>query len=70
MKQYRFWLKIDNKVVAKFDLPEKRGEKFAEFVGLPFPGPLSMKTSSEDNFELIMKEVDRETEKPIITSQP
>ena len=70
MKRYRFWLKIDNKVVATFDLPEERAEKFAEFVGLPFPGPLSMRSSFKDNFELIVKEVDQETEKPIVTLQP
>jgi len=70
MKQYRFWLKIDDKVIATFNLSEERAEKFAEFVGLPFPGLGSIKSSSKDNFELIMKEIGRETKEPIITAQP
>ena len=69
MRQYRFWLKIDGKVMTTFDLPEERAEKFAEFVSLSFPCLGSMRHSLKDNFELIMEKINQGTE-PLITSQP
>lgn len=69
MKRYRFWLKIDGRVVATFDLPEERAEKFAEFINLPFPGLGSMRRSLKDNFELIMERINQGTE-PVVAPQP